>query len=317
MTQNTLKQKARLFAQKHGLPYATALRAVDEPLHQLREASLLNSEVNGVNHFRLTGLDSAYSSAYDVPLRSLERVPSYVYHIGQMGLSEYEGSMAMVSDMSRRFGLLDSVKAKNIWEYRELQRSGVFGELEPMEPFFHHFGTRIHSSYEIIYDQGAKLGVFGVSIAPYYQISDEIELIPLTLSQFEALRAGRDAGKIDFPGALPFDSRRLFRDPNYMREATVYEDDRFALIARSKRDIARDGVTEVVRRPRLQILFRSDDLEAAVGEVRRLGMDPNAFSFDSAHRGEVAVSRRGDQISVSSPDYSFNIVGSCQAILLV
>jgi len=315
MTQNTLKQKSRLFAQKHGLPYATALRAVDEPLHQLREVRFLNSEVNGVNHFRLTGPDSAYSSAYDVPMGTRESIPHYGWHIDEIGLSKYSGSTDLLRSMSKRMQLLDAVQAQDIWEYRELQRSGILGDLEPMEPFFHHFGTSI-LGLGMIYSQGSRLGIFAVSIAPYYQISEAVELLPITLKQFEALRTGKDAGRIDFPGAIPYDRKRA-SEPSYMTEATVYEDDKFALIARSKRDIAREAGTEVIRKPRLQILFRSDDLEAAVREVRRLGMDPNAFSFDSAHRDEVIIARRGDQVCVYSEDYDFWLLGSCQSVFFV
>ena len=55
---NKLKRQAQAFAQKHSVPYLTALKAVDEPLHELRD--LTSPSAMAVPQLRLTGEKSIY-----------------------------------------------------------------------------------------------------------------------------------------------------------------------------------------------------------------------------------------------------------------
>jgi len=196
-----LKKRAKDFAETHGLSYLSALKAVDEPLHELRTFSAFPAQRYTAlyPHFRLIGEESIYSSAY--PELSYDfGNPAYLSTIKAAGLSHFDGTRDLLREIGRRLQLLEDAGAENIWEYRVLQRGGLLGADAPaLEPFLHHYGARIGAGMDTIFLEGDRLGIFGVSIARHTDIQDRFTLLPITEDQLSALIEGRPAGELNLP----------------------------------------------------------------------------------------------------------------------
>lgn len=303
MTNNAnLKRAARSFMEKHeGVPYLTALKAVDEPLHELRDL------VNQRNLFKVYGFNlvsekTPYRSAYDdvPPGYPEEYKPNWNSYPIKQGMSHYSDTAAMIRDMGARLQLLDSTGAADIWEYRELQRSGIRGEVPELEPFFHIAGK---SGDEILYDEGRRLGIYNVLIADFLEITDR-ELFPLTLKQFDALRAGVPAGPLELPNSLPYDLDRAFIDHEYERGTIFHSEEEFVFHATSLmgRTLHLRSGSEV--HPKMQIFFRSRERRAAEDYIRSIGLELSDFKMHMAPRGEFEIQRQGTQLYVTYKDES-------------
>jgi len=196
-----LKRRIREFRDTHGVSYLTALRAVDEPLHELRTFSAFPAQKYTAlyPHFRLIGEESIYSSAYPELSHDFGN-PAYLSTIKAAGLSHFEGTRDLLREIGRRLQLLEDAGAENIWEYRVLQRGGLLGTDAPaLEPFLHHYGARIGAGMETIFLEGDRLGIFGVSIARHTDIQDRYTLLPIAEDQLSALIEGRPAGELNLP----------------------------------------------------------------------------------------------------------------------
>jgi len=314
-----LKKRAKDFAETHGLSYLAALKAVDEPLHELRDLSRTQNEIQS-HHFRLVGEQSIYSSAYDVPSESpLTEQPEYRSFVYLGDFSRYGSGTELVLDIARRIEALEAVGAKDIWEYRELQRSGIHGELTHFEPFFHHFGKAIENGYELIFDEGHRLGIFAVAIATYIEIEVNEELMPLTLKQFDALKGGSPAGVVEFPLTLPWSHELMVSDPAYCRSIDLNTHEKLTIRARSIFGYSRNYRDGSRIRPTLQLFFRSDSIKGAKDHIRELGMDPTHFKFDLLPVGEFWVQRRSNFIAISLEKYDpeYSGFGSTQSVVIV
>jgi len=303
MTNNAnLKRAARSFMEKHeGVPYLAALKAVDEPLHELRD--LINQRnLFKVYGFNLVSEESVYRSAYpDVPpVYPQEYKPDWDRYPMKQGLSRYSDSTAMIRDMGARLQLLDSTGAADIWEYRELQRSGIHGNIPDLEPFFHLEGR---SGEEILYSEGRRLGIYNVLIADFLEITDR-ELFPLTLKQFDALRTGAPAGALELPNSLPFDRDRAFSDHEYERGTIFHSEEEFVFHATSLMGRTLHFRTGSKIYPKMQIFFRSQERRAAEDYIRGIGLELSDFKMHMAPRGEFEVQRQGTQLYVSYKDES-------------
>lgn len=201
MTQNTLKQKARLFAQKHGLPYATALRAVDEPYRELRDLiySVRSKSDALQEHFRLIGDRGRFSAAYPMPnqheytvdearARSRDYLRDLIASQQLPRLSKTE----FFIELGKRTDRIERSEAQDIWSYRELHRAGLVDKDElQLEPIFHYYYSSLRwSGFEPITFSGSPLGIFGVNMSAYTDLTETYQLIPVTVSQLDALRAG-------------------------------------------------------------------------------------------------------------------------------
>lgn len=319
MTQNTLKQKARFFAQKYSLPYATALRAVDEPLHELRDLARSRDDLYKVRGFRLVSEETIYRSAYsDVPTsHPSEQTPAWGPYITKHGLSEYADTAELVRSIADRFDALRSVGAEDIWEYRELQRSGIHGAIPVLEPFFHHHGAH---GEELIYSEGVDLGIFSVSIADFLEIADNEELFPLTLKQFTGLRAGMPVGHLRFPNALSYDRDRGSSDKHYaFVESLERSREEFAFRATSRVGHQRGRKATKVF-PKMQIFFRSPDRRAADDYIRSLGLELSDFEISVTPRGPFEIQYQGALVVVSYDgnfEYTTHGGGTSQSTLIV
>jgi hypothetical protein len=194
MVQNTLKQQARSFMERHSVSYSTALRAVDEPLHELR--SLLRNprarEFSFAQGFRLIPEDSIYGEAYfsKEPLS-----PSGRRHDDRFS---YRNSLKYMEESVRRYQLLRDHKVLDIWYYRELRRAGLTAPDAPeIEPVFHHYMGELGSSFSPIAVHGGMLGIFGVNMDQFAFISEHFPLIPVTDQQLKSLAEGSPAGPVE------------------------------------------------------------------------------------------------------------------------
>ena len=280
MTNNAnLKRAARSFMEKHeGVPYLTALKAVDEPLHELRDL-VVNKGVRAA-HFRLIGEQSAYSSAFPewgmIPPRS-PIDPDGLYY-GQLpetlGLSHFEDSRDFLRESGRRVELFERAGegVYSIWDYRELWRAGLLWDGAPeIEPFFHHFGFSPDQSGRLMRYEGPSLGLFSVAVAAYIDLVDMDSYFPVTIAELENLESGVAVGSVDqrYP-YNPYDPEAKGGTPPLVRLG-----ERFSKMARS-RVLKSEGWATLGDRPRLTVLFREDPELSGVG-LRDLGLNPDDF----------------------------------------
>ena len=196
MTNNAnLKRAARSFMEKHAVDYSTALRAVDEPLHELRDL------IDGPRSlrfaraplFRLRPEENLYGDplATERELRGEDWNPLKSRFF-------FQNTIELMEESVRRVHLLRAAGAFDIWEYRELSRAGVLSTGSPeLEPIFHHYYGSLESDLGAIASFGSKVGIFGASLSPLLRISDELSHIPVTEEQLRALGNGNPVGAIE------------------------------------------------------------------------------------------------------------------------
>jgi len=256
MVQNTLKQQARSFMEKHDVPYATALRAVDEPLHELRD---LNPHSENDPSFPILFRAVPAQGNYGDVAKSIcyDSIP---YAIRELGLSHFDGIMDFIEEAARRSALLKAHSLESFWEYRVLSRAGLLGADAPeLEPFFHYYEYELGAAFGPMYSMGQSLGLFPVNMSSFLAIDESYYFIPVTLDQLEALSSGDPAGPIELS---PRGEGRSKVEP---------WTDSYSILATSRSLTALDN-------PKLSILFKGhfEELEA---ELKRRGLKPSEFSF--------------------------------------
>lgn len=285
MAQNTLKQKARAFAKERGVSYLSALKAVDEPLHDLRdllrEVRIRSDALQ--HHFRLIGDKGPYSPAYPAPLdeeyrKFGERTATRDYHrrlINSERLQSLSESDFFI-EFGRRTALLRDRGIEDIWEYRELQRSGLLGDTPQLEPLFHHYSMGIPESFGALIYSGSQLGIFGVNMASYVQI-DRFQFIPVTPAQLDSLRNGV---ALDRPVEFSMNHLSSKDHPNLKWDESY--------VAAYGYD---DPLVTGYRTPRLTVLLRSFsvDLEA---ELSARGLDASQLHEDESFSVGIDLSHK-------------------------
>ena len=202
MVQNTLKKKARIFATEYGVPYLTALKAVDEPLHEMRDLVLdpirIYSEKN--SHFRLIGNKGIYSSAFDLPNSEYPLSYSYSKFLKDSGFPRFESSVKLLQEMGRRYEAFEAVSARDIWHYRELVRAGIAVEKDiPIDIKLHYIGVGFGLDSENFRFHCAQLGIFAVSVAKFVDLLIPSSMIAVTPQQLENLIGGVPVGRLQQP----------------------------------------------------------------------------------------------------------------------
>ena len=254
MVQNTLKQHARSFMERHSVSYSIALRAVDEPLHELRD---IGRNYYGAHSFRIVPRQGSYGSGFP-------GVDSYDL-TKNLGLSSFESSIACLKEIVRREGLLEASGSKNIWVYRELWRAGLLGpDAEALEPFFHHYDEGLYGPYRSLQNVlGSISGIYPVNTTNFMGIRDESEkFIPVTRDQLQALGSGEPVGSIE----------RFTQIVGAVLEGWADWEARFSILATSK---AKDIYGH---QSLLSVLFRGD-LPSLQEELRSRDLDPLDFDF--------------------------------------
>lgn len=277
MAQTNLKRSARSFMAEHaGVPYLTALKAVDEPLHELRELSRMpDRELTAIHpHFRLVGSKSIYAPAFP-ELRSPDSDQDYGGLIESRGLTHFGSTGDFLKEMGRRVSLLEEARVEDIWAYRELQRSGAISTGQ-LEPFLHHFGSKLPWGFEALLVEGHRLGIFGVSVASFLKFQEQVSFIPLTESQLSALCSGSSLGELRLPPIyIPSDGSSKWEERGELS---------FSKICYSHRELA--------GQPRLTLLLREDPMVSGFS-IEDLGLSWDDFTVEAAskHRWHLALSR--------------------------
>jgi len=318
MTNNAnLKRATRSFMEKHeGVPYLTALKAVDEPLHELR-ALEANRGVRKV-HFRLIGEQSSYSSAFPewgmIPLRSPLGTRGLYYSqlTETLGLSHFEDSRDFLRESGRRVELFERAgeSVYSIWDYRELWRAGLLWDGAPeVEPFFHHFGFHPDQSGRLMRHEGPSLGLFSVATAAYIDLEDTESYFPVTIQELENLKSGARVEDIGqrYP-YNPHNPEAVGGTPPLVRLG-----ERFSKMARS-RVLKSEGWAKLGDRPRLTVFFREDPELSGVG-LRELGLNPDDFELTDVSGESFDFELHFEDFLVSSP--SFKYLGNSQGIFEV
>lgn len=298
MAQNTLKQKAREFAKTHGVPYLTALKAVNEPFRGLRDLiySVSRNSDSLQQQFRLIGDRGRFSPAYPTP-----DLPEYMTFgeyagtrdhlrnvISTEGLPQLSQAEFFI-ELGKRTDRIQRSEADDIWRYRELHRAGLVDQDEPqLEPIFHHYFTGVAATWEPLMFSGSKLGMFGVNMSGYTQIRDAYYLIPVTVDQLTALRLGEPLGSpVEFSlNHPPQDgAKELHWKQSYVAAYEYY------------------GKDTGDRGPSLRLLLKSPvaDLEA---ELQELGLDFGDFREDEGFTLGVELDHRlmRDMMDIRSHD---------------
>lgn len=195
-----LKKRAQAFAEKHELPYLRALKAVDEPLHQLRD--LLDfKEISRAGYFpglRLAEAEDRRVSPYAKLIEDEEPWKAYAKLVARRELSRFDFSADFYIELGKRISLIEETHSGDIWRYRELYRAGLLSEDSPyMEPFFHHFSTEFTWGAESAFLRAFQTGIVGVSIASAADYDGSKSLIPVTEEELESLKRGNSIEKIE------------------------------------------------------------------------------------------------------------------------
>ena len=230
MTDNTnLKRRAREFAKSYDLSYATALRAVDEPLHGLRDFLVeveAQSDSNLRLQFRLHGEQGIFSDAFLVHQRPHPHKYSPVWaragltygevmppipSIPTLRGSDLERNVRdresfptidedeFIIELGQRAALLRKHAVRSIWELRALQRAGIIDRSMDLSLRRHYYGTKIEAAYMPAMKVGASLGIFTVAMGNYTDLQTaKQQLIPISPVTLDNLFAGGSGISPDF-----------------------------------------------------------------------------------------------------------------------
>lgn len=276
MTNNAnLKRAARSFMEKHeGVPYLTALKAVDEPLHELRDLVSMPRvrDFNFTTLFRLVTAQGNYAKVY-------ADVDRYGFRIiEKLDLSRYRHYTNFFEAVTERRKLLEAHDAYDLWEYRSLQRAGLLGSDAPdLEPFFHHYDWNLGSSFGTMRST-YRYGIFAVKIGPLIFPDDDDSYIPVTPNQLEALQSGSPVGHIE-------SFSRVEEDP---RKAEIWTD-KYSVLATSKYE-------RIFGMATMNILFRRT-LPEFHEALKSRGLDPDDFDFSDVSESEISFNQFAANLS--------------------
>ena len=261
---NKLKRRAQAFMADHeGVTYLNALKAVDEPLHELRDLVGYPrvQEFGFTNFFRLVVEQGSYRSV------AVESGATDFELIEKLGLFEYRGMWKFIDEAARRRELLKTNEVGDIWEYRELQRSGLLdSDAESMDPVFHHYDKHLRAPFAPMFGMG-NIGFFPVNVSSLLEIDDTERFIPVTLDQLRALETGNGPVREIIAPVYLED-----HDAGNVLEWTGHYD----ILAVSK------NRTSSYDLPCLSILFKGDFDDLST-ELRANGLDPIEFDFEQIY----------------------------------
>lgn len=231
MVHNTLKQAARKFSKTYEVPYLTALKAVDEPLHELRDLTapyeawtvcptsvgfrLIGNKGPHSTHFTESTRDEVIAKLQQagIPSRLPEDEDMREHYLRQDAKTAsdlavltdparhlFEESDDLTLELADRLRLIREASVTNFWEYRALHRAGLLPGRQ-LEPLTHYFKAVLPMDYGKLLTDGSKLGVYAVHIWSYLDLrasaSGCSEFLPVKLSQLDDLLSGSPAGKLE------------------------------------------------------------------------------------------------------------------------
>ena len=287
---NKLKRRAQAFAAKHDVSYTVALRAVDEPLHELRDllsGSESEERYGGARAFRVVPRQGSYGAAYE--LNGFDTAK-------KLGLPTMRNAMAFLEELVNRHRRLDTAEVGTIWQYRELHRAGLLPpEAEPMEPLLYYYEFTLGSDRAPLDSwQSTTAGIYRANLTDFLGIYEDSGFIPATPQQLNDLYAGIPAGDFEAPLQISDSVPRK------------HWTDSYAVKAVSKAEMS-------FNRPRLTIFFKRN-LEALHEELRSRDLDPLNFDFSDVSKDEIELSGFSTWITVTHGAEVTS--GRCQNTLL-
>jgi len=263
---NKLKRRAQAFMADHeGVTYLNALKAVDEPLHELRDLVFgVGSEYNygGARGFRIVPRQGSYGYAFgDLPSHRA---------VDELELTRFAYPMVFLEELVDRKRLIQNAGVSHIWAYRELYRAGLLDSgARALEPLFHHFDSMIGESYGPLNSFESHLvGIYSVNVSDFLGIFDRGNSIPATKLQLEQLLAGKPAGEFE---TLP----QITADGIPARDWT----DSYDLLAVS-------GQADSYEKPKLSIFFKGTE-EELHRELEARDLDSSRFRVRDISMQEV------------------------------
>lgn len=304
MVQNTLKQKARKFAKEYEVPYLTALRAVDEPLHELKNLieGLTRPLVEGVTrpgqfssriNFSLLGDQGIYSSAFDLTEYKEDYGHDYNRLIKDYNFSHFKPGVEAVMEIGRRHSVLKEASAKNIWHYRELVRAGlVVDEHNIADIKLHHVAGYL-SQHENIVFWGADVGIFAVFTASFLNIKSHRATIPVTRQQLESLVTGSPVGELHHRRV--WCTEKTTSSHEYGTIFGSYDEDSFEL------------------HPRLRVLYKTG-VTPQRSDFEKMGLDMDDFFIENSSSVVLKTEREGDTVTIYRDDAEW-FSGDCDRVI--
>lgn len=303
MVQNTLKQKARKFAKEYEVSYLTALRAVDEPLHEL-ESLLYNlrspSQLSQRIHFSLFGDKGIYSSAFD--LTEYERYtesgqyygPDYERLIEDHNFPHFKPGVETLIEIGRRWDALTEASAKDIWEYRQLVRAGLVVDEHNIADIKLHYVSGYVSQHDNITFYGNAVGVFAVFTASFVNILTHRATIPVTRLQLENLVTGSPVGE------------ELYHRRIWCAEKTTSCDEYETIFASHEM-----GPYE--RHPRLRVMYKAG-VTPQRSDFEKMGLNMDGFFIENSSSVVLTTEREGDTITIYKDDEKW-FSGNCDRVI--
>jgi len=296
---NKLKRRAQAFMADHeGVTYLNALKAVDEPLHQLRDlfSQPRFQELGYTSFFRLVVEQGSYA-----PVTVESGVSGYRL-IEELGLFEYKSLWKFIDEMASRKVLLKRCNVSDIWEYRALRRSGLLGSgvsAPPMDPIFHSYDRELRAPFAPMYATGS-LGIFPLNVSPLIEMDEIQDYIPVTLKQLRCLESGQGTlGEIIAP------PRAQEYDPKIADESTT---DHYDFLAVSKHRTMSYNLAS------MSILYKGS-LEEFRSELKAKGLKPSDFKIRPVS-GEIRLRQFGGYLSATEGKKSLFEISKSQNALL-
>lgn len=164
MTETSIKQQARSFAEEHGVSYTRALAGVTEPLYRLK-VELLRSGMDhpgGRKGFRITDSRATLLEVDPDGGKRIRGTSIYLIRPQNTPWDWYREQQDWLLELARRTQILRDSGARNFWEQRQLYRAGLAEEtLEPL-PNYNSTDTK---AQELLYRwNGATLGIIDVAV---------------------------------------------------------------------------------------------------------------------------------------------------------
>jgi len=302
-TNTNLKRRIREFQAQHGVSHSIALKAVDEPLHILRDLSripqsMVNPDLNEAR-FRLVGDGSRFARFQQDHSEAGAR---YIRDI----FAQYQ-SMSSPSDLmkriSRRFEIIEEAGASDLWELRERVRAGliIFPELiespsaiapslvathrkQLIEPLFYWHEGELDSrvAHYLSQGEGSRLGIFPLNMQGILELNNpgEPAAIPITLEE--------SGGLLD--GSLQHRPRFLQRFSQ--RPGWTVEQRSYSFMAELKENWGES---------QLRVFFGDPDEteESARTRLRSMGIDPKSFDLRDIRGEQLGLHYAADRLEIS------------------
>lgn len=302
-TNTNLKRRIREFQAQHGVSHSIASKAVDEPLHILRDLSripqsMATPDLNEAR-FRLVGDQSRFARFHQDYSEAGAR---YIRDIFAQYQSMSSPS-ALMKLISRRFEVIEEAGGSDLWELRERVRAGliIFPELiespsaiapslvtqhrkQLIEPLFYWHEGELDSrvAHYLSQGEGTRLGIFPLNMQGILELNDpgESAAIPITFEE--------SGGLLD--GSLQHKPRFLQRFSQ--KSGWTVEQRSYSVLAELKENWGESQVRVFFGHP-------EETLESARLRLQSMGLDPLGFELRDIRGEQLTLHYAADRLEIS------------------